>query len=189
MKIGRSQDALSISATTEELAIIARHCGAKSAPKCLGTYDPVKNTVTLHIGEGRTFRPGRQNASYWTVALDVENSGAKSLDLFGLTPTNWKMGLGRKVIIDIPDNKAELQRRKPVIEKTRPYTPTTRFRPGLHAPTIKKPQAVVPEALQRITTEDLIFAQRVFNAAITQGYVPQYDARGRILYFDNRVGG
>lgn len=187
MKLGRSTEHLSLTFTPFELGEICREANIRDTSKlaCWARYVPSEDEVHVYLGEGRKFIANSTGTS-WRVALDVEASWAQSLEVFGLTPTIYRMVPGRKVIVEVPAIKAPLKRMKPVMEKQGAFIPRTREHFGLRP--VRLP-AKIEKTVPFVTDAELIKSKDIFNRAIERGYTPQFDGRGRILFFERRAGG
>lgn len=188
MKIGRHSDYVSITATLDEMIEIGRaaHIRHYSQVACWARLLPASDVLEVYVGDGRRFRPNADQR-LWTVALDASSCGAGRLEPFGMTPTTYEFGAGRKLLVKLPDVRAELRRSKPVLEKIAPFVPGSRSDLAL-SPRRRAPPETYYSPSSAVSDGELLTAKEIFNRAIERGFKPEFDGRGRILYFDQRVG-
>lgn len=186
-KIGRSADHVTVSTTREELIELARELKMSDPEKTFarlrayGVVDPLHTKLTLTFSSvGRSFS-NKAGTNRWILQLDVVSARGAQLEKFGTTPTTWHVN-GRVVTVDIPAVRAELIKRKPALSKK---APPGRYHPGLRPP---RPASPSPTPAVEFNDSELVRAQKTFNSAIERGFKPQFDGRGRIMFFERRVG-
>lgn len=186
MKISRSQTYLNIYATQTEYADLLRKFRVGGELRCSARYNPKDDEVVVSFSHtGRVFNVTPNSKGVWKVSLDLLESNAQHLEEFGATPTSFYEDGRMRIKIAIPPFKNDLVKRD--YSKRKFGKPSA---PRLPA-SINKPLPKIEYDQQQLPTvneTELLKAKDVYNKAIDLGFKPAFDGKGRILWFDRKVG-
>ena len=180
MKISRTQDYLSITATAEEYVDITRRLGRDVQARCHAVLDPREERIIVRFGSGRVLSRMKDN---WVVNFDVETARAKRLVEFGATPTTYRFIDKGTLEIKIPDVKSPLRQRRNVskVVAAQHEFQARRLRE------IDLEKIKTADHTPYVSEEDFVKIKDVYNRAIDRGLVPAFDARGHILSFERKL--
>lgn len=170
MRIGRVQSGITLNVDQEEYRYFLKEAPAGDGRlRVKGRFDPSHQHFYAEFGEGYVFNRGNSELSDPTWTAHVPNGVANaptSLPLFGFTPTTWKQKTRWRYVIDVPDIKSPIRGHH--------------SRPAL----VEVAQRTLNSFDPTVTSDDLALVRDVFNQAIRQGFVAQFNGQGQVLWFD-----